>query len=158
MSPVWDQQGGDQWNRDRNLPMGGRLWAVHSPLLFLKNWRLTWSMHPASTTSTSLNDSQHARLQYMPSSTFPTKSDRRDHVGQHGLSLSRGNVGTFNTASRVDETCMWAWTNTLLICCSSDRSKFYTTLLTSSLENLPSSPLYKRRGLRVVSCILVPSP
>jgi hypothetical protein len=61
-------------------------------------------MHPASTTSTSLNDFQRARSQYTPSSTFLTKSDGWDHVGQHGLSPSSDNAGTFNAASRVDET------------------------------------------------------
>ena len=71
---------------------------------FLKRRRLTQVMHPDSTTSTSLNDFQHVRSQYTCSSTFLTKSDGWDRVGQHGLSPSRGNAGTFNAASRADET------------------------------------------------------
>jgi hypothetical protein len=66
--------------------------------------KLTKSMHPASTTSTNLNNFWHARSQYTPSSTFLIKSDGWDRVGQHGLSPSRGNAGTFNAASRADET------------------------------------------------------
>ncbi len=61
-------------------------------------------MYLASTTSTNLNDFQHAHSQYTPSSTFLTKSDGWGHVGPHGLSPLRGDVGTFNAASRVDET------------------------------------------------------
>ena len=71
---------------------------------FPKRRRLTQVMHPDSTTSTSLNDFQHVRSQYTRSSTFLTKSDGWDRVGQHGLSPSRGNAGTFNAASRADET------------------------------------------------------
>ena len=63
-------------------------------------------MHPASTTSTSLNDFQRARSQYTPSSTFLIRSDGWDHVGQHELSPLRDNADTFNAASRVDETHM----------------------------------------------------
>jgi len=36
MSPVWDQQGGAQWNQVGNLSMGGRLWVVRSPFYFQK--------------------------------------------------------------------------------------------------------------------------
>ena len=73
---------------------------------FGKKQRLTRAIHPASITSTSLNDFQRARSQYTPSSTFLTKSDGWDRVGRHGLSPSRDNAGTFNAASRVDETHM----------------------------------------------------
>jgi len=132
--------------------------CIPPPLSFPKSWTLIQSTHPASTTSMTLNNSQRAHSQYMPSSTFLTKSDGWVHVGQHGLSPSRGNAGTSNAASRVDETCTWTWTDTLLTCRSSARSKFYTTLLMSSLESLPSIPLCKQRGLRIVSHILAPSP
>jgi len=78
--------------------------CVPPPLLFPKSRTLIRSTHPASTTSTTPNDSQRAHSQYMPSSTFLTKSDGWVHVGQHGLSPSRGNAGTSNAASRVVET------------------------------------------------------
>ena len=117
--------------------------CVPPPLSFPKSWMLIQSIHPASTTSMTPNDSQHAHSQYTPPSTFLTKSDGWVHVGQHGLSPLRGNAGTSNAASRVDETCTWTWTNTLLTCHSFARSKFYTTLLMSSLESLPSIPLCK---------------
>ena len=158
MPPVRDQQEGYWWNWVGNSSMGGRLWAVYSPLSFQKNQTLTWSTYPASTTSTTLNNSQHACSQYMHCSTFLTKLDRWGHAGQHGLSPLRGNVGTFNIASRVDKTHMWAWTNTLLICRSSGKSRSYTILLMSNLENPPRAPLRERKGLKIVSRVLVPSP
>jgi hypothetical protein len=129
-------------------------WLIMSsvlPLSFLKNQKLTQSTHLASTTSITLNNSQCAHSQYMPSSTFLTKSDRWDHAGQHGLSSSRDNVATFSVASRVDKICMQIWINTLLIYHSSGKSRFCTILLMSSLENLPRSPLCKWKGLKIVS-------
>ena len=79
--------------------------CVH-PFCFQTNKELTWSVHLASTTSTNLNNFQHAHSQYMPSSTFLTKLDGWDHVGQHGPSQSRDNMGTFNAAFRVNKTHM----------------------------------------------------
>ena len=100
------------------IESGIRKWVVDyeqciRPFCLWKSegWLGPW--HPASTTSTSLNDFQCAHSQYMPSSTFLIRLDGWDCVGQHGLSPSRGNAGTFNAASRIDKTHTWTWTNTL---------------------------------------------
>ena len=125
-------------------------------LSFPKNRTLIQSTHPASTTSITLNDSQRVHSQYTPCSTFPTKSDGWVHAGQHGLFPLRGNVGIFNAASRADKTCMWAWTDILLICRSSGKSSFYTILLMSGLESLQIPSLYTRKGSKIVSHVSVP--
>ena len=143
------------------IELGICKWVVDYKLCILsfRFWKIEgwWSTHPASTTSTALSNSLCACSQYTHCFTFLTKSDGWDCAEQHGLSPLRGNVVTFNAASRVDKIPMWAWISTVLICHSSGKSSFYMILLMSSSENLPLSPLCKQRGLKIVSCTSVPS-
>jgi hypothetical protein len=68
------------------IKSGVRKWVVDYeqcvyPSVFKKKQRATQSIHPDSTTGMNLNDFQHARSQYTPSSTFLIKLDGWDHVG-----------------------------------------------------------------------------